>query len=109
MTSFHSVRTRLINYRELEPNWDSYRALRIEDECIERAIRFCDVAEEKKLDPPGAAPLNDGGVNLYWNNEDITVDFRPGGQLEINFEINGKESLRVCEKVFSVVQITLNS
>ena len=65
---------------ELLENWDSYGAKRIDVRAIVAAERFIEERDLNKC--PHISPLNDGGVQVDWYDEEgreCEIEFSPDG------------------------------
>lgn len=73
---YHDVVERIRALRGLEAGWNSYRAGRIEDVAMRRAIRFIGELPNlhRPVPPPSVAPTPNGGVALHWEAGDREVD-----------------------------------
>lgn len=93
----------------LESNWNSYLAPPINRDCIEKAKQYLLLLARRGAPPPrGVVPMSNGGVELYWQSEDFTVDFSPetsGGNRSVMFcsEIRTKEDMELATQLLSVL------
>lgn len=58
--------------RKLEPNWDSYGAVVIEQKCIDAAKLF--VNDLVSMSLPQVVPTNIGGVQLEWHENGLDIE-----------------------------------
>lgn len=64
----------------LESNWNSYLAPPIDHRCIAKAKQYLLLLARRGAPPPiGVSPTSIGGVDLYWQDENFTVQFNPPG------------------------------
>lgn len=76
---------KLDSFKLLEENWDSYGALPIDPDCIERAKSFLLAIGVLFTPPLWPCPTSHGGVQFEWNHngKDLEIAFEPEGALGI--------------------------
>lgn len=69
------IDARFVYLRTLDPNWDSYGALRLQPDVENRARAILATLAT----PPFICMTVDGGISLEWDNEQISVEVKPDG------------------------------
>lgn len=75
------VDDRMEEFLELDDNWNSYGAKRINEEIPPKALRLLLKIDSSDTPEPFVAPTPDGGIDIEWNTEDKLLSFkvRPDG------------------------------
>jgi hypothetical protein len=73
---------------DLKPGWDSYGALPVEADIVDRGRRLLALIKEVGLPEPHMIPTPDGGVSIGWygKGDELTIDIAPGAPARVWWE-----------------------
>jgi hypothetical protein len=102
-----ALASRILQFINLEPDWDSYGARPIASRAIISAVRLTSRAVSDlwpqagdRLEPFAVVPSPDGGVQVEWRNANhhFEVEVRPTGRYDYLHEITGAAGDRKYEE-----------
>jgi len=72
--------SKILELNKLEVNWDGYGAKSINIDTINAGIKFITLLSEKlfhyksiKMPPPTVSPCTDGGIDVDWDTEELSI------------------------------------
>jgi hypothetical protein len=71
---FRPVLSRFHAATALAPGWDSYAAVPVTTNSVQKAMVFLASVLEPRSTPPTVVPLSDGGVQLVWHRNEVDVE-----------------------------------
>jgi hypothetical protein len=76
---------KVLSYRTLPNNWDSYGSGPVTDEAIMAAVSLLDMIPSVRPIAPRSVPVSGGGVQFEWSHgpKELEVEIRPNGSLEL--------------------------
>jgi hypothetical protein len=88
LKKFLSVVDTIKKYESLQPGWDSYGGLPLNDRAVKPALELISEAV-KRCTHPTVVPLCTGGLGLLWNGTDaeLEIDVGPDGKASAVLEI----------------------
>lgn len=108
---YRELSQRAEKLKDLEPNWDSYRALAIDHSLLKKAQTYLLLLARRGVLPPdGIVPMCNGGVAVQWRAEAFAVEFEPPHQhndnketMNIWFEVSSKKDMELATQLLSVL------
>jgi hypothetical protein len=79
------------DFRDLEPNWDSYQSPPPTETALTSALLVLRLVPEVGLGAPHIAPVSGGGIDLGWyfDRSRLEVEVLPDGSIEYVFQDSG--------------------
>lgn len=64
---YQTLNNKLQELASLQPNWDTYGALPIDQLAIDYAATMLQLLQQQNILPPSIVPMCDGGLQLEWH------------------------------------------
>lgn len=90
---FREIEDKLIGFKTLEPNWNSYDAVPISDVLIDRATKILSNIDSENPPKPFVTPVPAGGINIEWNTSSLFLSIKvreEGDRYFIANRVSGK-------------------
>lgn len=95
--SWHVVRSRIENLRELQCDWDSYGAAAISEGTITNADEVVDLLEKLSAEPLFADATSDGSIVIKSRFEALEITIEVDNAFEVGVAINGGGTTRYAD------------
>jgi hypothetical protein len=101
------VISRMVDFRYLPGNWDSYGAKPVDLSIFLSVIRILPEIVMPETPCPSICPTNNGGIQLEWNENgrDLEVEFVAADRVQVIFEDGRKTEEREISLIGSLTEL----
>ena len=106
----HVIKT-LKDFKNLEPNWDSYDSEPIDHECIKNAIILVKELHKYGMELPYVCPLYNGMIQLEWHyirtgiSTDVEIEFLTPDSTDLVIMSKNFHDIVDSEKIKKLIDI----